>query len=198
MQKHIWPKYVVEANGRVVYRPRIPREKQGRYDVDKYGFLKPPIRLGKVGDHDDVIIRAYIKAKDSLDAAGSPKKTLYWVREQWLRSRQFTEMKSNLQIEYERRSKQFLENPVRINKLINELGTLFPHQITKVLLRNILDKALERYHQNGMHGGSTINGQFASFSVMISWAIEYISDVEFKFGQNPCFGINRLDTRKRE
>lgn len=194
-----WPKYVSEANGRIVYRPRFSKDKWHLYEVDKQGFLRPPIKLGKVGDSESAILRAYIKANDDLETSCSPSRTLFWVREQWLKSRQFVERKGNLQNEYELRSMQFLEYPIKINRnKTAQLGNLLPHQVKKVLLRNIIDKALERYRQKGMHGASTINGQFAAFSAMISWAIEYIADIQFEHGTNPCFGVKRLETRKRE
>ena len=52
--KHVnWPKYVSVANGRVVSRPRVSVTDFGKSPTAKYGYLKPPIKLGKIGDPDE-------------------------------------------------------------------------------------------------------------------------------------------------
>lgn len=50
-----------------VYRPKKAGElKQCVFEVDKNGFLMPPIRIGTIENSEDQIHRAYLAAKQSL------------------------------------------------------------------------------------------------------------------------------------
>lgn len=192
-----WPKYVTSANGRVVYRPRIPSKLHGSIPVDKSGFLRPPIRLGKVGDPDDSILRAYIAAKQSIEAAKEPdRNTLSWLATGYQQSSRFARLSPVTQTKYSQLLTQILSHPLKIRGVDATLGDLFAKQLTKPKLRQILDIRLKRYQDEGKKGTVQVNRQLASLSAMFTWALQYIEGLEIS--DNPCLGIERFQETPRK
>ena len=85
------PKYVTASNGRIVYRPRVSPDDQ--LPADKHGYLKPPAKLGKVGDSEYDILQTYLRVKESLDRqSGSQRRTLRWMVGEYRSSKAFTDL----------------------------------------------------------------------------------------------------------
>ncbi|WP_319548105.1 hypothetical protein [Desulfogranum marinum] len=192
------PKYVFMVNGRVVYRPYIPKGKRDLIATDKQGRLKPPIKLGVPTDTEEKLLRAYIAAKESLEfQADQSKGTLRWLADHYLQSSRFARLKSKSQKDYRNKLLKILDFPVRINRQQAKVGDIQVVQLTKPLLRNLLDKMLEDCLKRGISGKSYVNGQFRILSAMITYGIQYVADLGVDF--NPCIGIelHRENTRER-
>nr|WP_320013209.1 hypothetical protein [uncultured Desulfobulbus sp.] len=90
MKNQNWPAYVNLSNGRVVYRPRVKGAPPFGYGVDSRGFLKPPIKLGKPSDSDDLILARYLEARRNLkvddDGVLHKKHSLFWIRDKYIKS----------------------------------------------------------------------------------------------------------------
>ncbi|MFC1843278.1 tyrosine-type recombinase/integrase [Thermodesulfobacteriota bacterium] len=186
-----WPEYVTESNGRIVYRPRIPKKLQSKIDTDKYGYLRPPVRLGKIGDPTDQVIRAYLAAKSVLDFKKEPdKNTLSYLSTEYQSSKRLLKLAPTTQRKYGQLLEQILNHPIKINKDPAILGDLKPDQLTKPMLRKIVDNRLDMYRETGKKGEVQVNRQFAVLSSMLTWAIQYVEDLNII--HNPCFGIERI------
>jgi hypothetical protein len=149
MAKTKWPKYVKEANGRIVYRPYIPAAKRGRLETDKYGYVKP-IRLGKTGDPEKKILRSYLAAKEIIEATGDPDKgTLDWLKRDYFKSRRFASIGAVSQEDYHYKIKNLLSFPISINNVSATVGQLMVSELSKPLLRRLLDKMLKDYIDRG-------------------------------------------------
>jgi integrase len=183
-----WPSYVREVNGRIVYRPRIPKGKQGILPTDKSGFLRPPIKLGKIGDREQSILRAYLAAKERLESQSDLNSgTLNWLKGKYLDSPRFKKLRAKTQYDYEQKLNLFLSGSAVINGVADEVGSIHPNQITKPFLRKLLDRMLEEYQQRGRDGRSYINGQFRCFSAMLTYGMQYHESLGLD--NNPCIGI---------
>lgn len=192
-----WPKYVYEANGRIVFRPRINKGKHTQIETDKQGFLKPPRKLGKAGDSDDKIIQAYLAAKQTIEATGEPdKNTLFWIAEKYQKSMRIKKLNPKTQKKYCQLLDQILSHPITINNKRAKLGKLTVKQLSKPKLRQILDKRFQRYQEEGKKGTVQINRQFSALSAMLTWAVQYID--ELGINENPCFGIERFTEKAKE
>ena len=148
-----WPKYVTESNSRIVYRPRIPRNLQSKIDTDKYGYLRPPTKLGKVGDPDDQILRAYFAAKSVLDIKKEPdQNTLSYLSTKYQSSKRLLKLAPTTQRKYGQLLEQILNHPIKINKEPAILGDLKPDQLTKPMLRKIIDNRFDMYREADRKG----------------------------------------------
>nr|MDA3835878.1 hypothetical protein [Spirochaetales bacterium] len=157
-----WPKYVYEVNGRVVYRPYIPANKRELFPVSKGGFLRPPRKLGKVGDSDDDIYRAYLREKEHIKAAERTNNTsLYSLRDQYISHKRFKKLGAETQSAYIRNLKNILGHEIKINKKPAHFGDLLASQITTPMVRRILDKQVKMYQEQGMKGTAVVNRQQA-------------------------------------
>lgn len=175
-QKQRFPKYVHEANGRIVYRPRIGEQHRHLVAVDKSGFLKPPVRLGKAGDSYDQILRAYIAAKDDIDARldGKHKRnTLFWLSKEYQGSSRYRELSTKSQKNNEVMVR-ILEHKISIDGKQGQLGDLPVSRLTKPMIRILLDKRLAKYQQAGKKGTAMVNREKAYLSAMVAWGIEHI------------------------
>jgi hypothetical protein len=184
------PKYVTVANGRVVYRPVIPPEKRHLIKTDRLGKLTPPVRLGKDGDPEAQILRAYLAAKDEVDAklAGNPKFTLYWLRDEFHASRQFTELSAKTQKEYLLLSR-LLDHDIKFDDRAAHLGDVMASSLTTPMLRKLFDRRLTNYQEAGKKGTAMVNRERAWLSAMLSWGLQYIDGLGLL--TNPCKGIKR-------
>jgi integrase len=196
MSKTKWPKYVKEANGRIVYRAYIPAAKRGRFETDKFGYVKP-IRLGSIGDPEKKILRAYLAAKERIESAGDPDKgTLAWLAREYFKSSRFQKIKPKTQIDYEQKLKKFLKFPLTINNVQATVGHLLLTELSKPLLRQLLDKMLKDYNDRGYSGLSQVNGQFRVLSASITYGIQYHENLGID--TNPCIGIELHKENKRD
>ncbi len=185
-----WPKYVTEANGRIVYRPRVPQELRGKIKTDKGGFCTP-IKLGVVGDPDDKIIRAYVAAKQQFEIEKEPdKNTLNWLRAEFEKSTAFTDLAPKTQTQYSQFLTALLSHPIKSAGKEKTLGSLLVSQITSPLLRRVADKRLKNMKEEGKKGTVYINRQLAALSSAFSWGLQYIDGLGIT--ANPCVGIKRF------
>ena len=186
-----------EVNGRIVYRPRVPKGKQDILPTDKSGFLRPPVKLGMVGDREQSILRAYITAKDRIESAGDPDKgTLTWLKRKYLDSQRFKKLKPKVQDDYEGKLNRLMNFPAVINGVASTVGQIRVHQITKPALRKLIDRMLEDYQGRGYDGRSTINGQFRCLSAMLTYGMQYHESLGLD--HNPCIGIELQLENKRD
>lgn len=183
-----FPKYVGPANGRLVYRPYIPADKRHLVQTDKGGFLKPPVKLGKVGDPEERWMRAYLAAKEEIEAklTGRKKFTLYWLRDEYHQSRQFKELAPKSQKNAELMSR-LLEHAIKIDGQPATLGDLTAARLTTPMLRSLFEKRLAKYQSNGKKGSAMVNRERAWFSAMLTWGIQHIEGLGLP--TNPCHGI---------
>jgi integrase len=169
-----WPKYVGEANGRIVWRPRIAAEDRSIVDVDNHGFLKPPIRLGSTKDSEERILSAYLSAKASLTArTGADKNNLRWIVGLYMNSSQYRSLASTTR----HRNKSLvsvLEHPIVANGKDITFGDLSITSVTKPMTRRLADKRLENMIKDGYKGTSTINQEMSLLHSTTKWAIEHI------------------------
>jgi len=196
MAKTKWPKYVKEANGRIVYRPYIPAAKRDRIETDKFGYIKP-IRLGKTGDPEKKILRSYLAAKEIVEATGDPDKgTLYWLKRKYLESRGFSLLVATSRIDYRNRLNKLLDFHIVINNTPATVGQLMASELTRPLLRRLLDKVLKDYNDRGYSGLSSVNGQFRCLAAIINYGLSYYDDLGLD--SNPCVGLKLFKENKRD
>lgn len=191
------PKYVKKANGRYVYRPYIPPEQRNRFDTDKYGYLKPPIRLGSIKEPMHKIMAAYSAAAEQLEyQKNNEYLTLGWLLAEYKQSRLFTELASSTQQRYQR-CQCILDHPLEINGVDSTLGQLYAPYLKTTTVRRILDKRLSNYQSNGKKGTSQCNNEKALLSALYSYGIQYVDELATM--KNPCHGITkfRVETRQR-
>jgi|GEM_PF-1377911 len=171
------PKYVSESNGRIVYRPRIPKEWQHLIATDKSGFLRPPVRLGKPGDPEAYILNGYLAAKASLEARiGSVKHTLRWVIDEYKKSKSF----KALAIESQRQAEvlsRILDHPVSIDGKDSTLGDLQITHISKPVVRRLAEKRLDDYQAKGRKGTVQVNREITFLSSATKWAMNYLDNL---------------------
>jgi len=186
-----WPKYVGvrKDTGVIFYRPRIPPEKQHLVET-KSGFLSPPIKLGRLSDHKATILENYNTAvqfvQSKIDGA-KDSDTLYGLLEKYKKSRQFLSLARDTQDDYTTKLSKLLRHPVEVNRVKTEFGALQARYLTTQYLRLLLDDLLETYQAQGMSGVSITNGQFRCLSAMLSYGIQY--DTNIGLESNPCMGV---------
>lgn len=67
------------------------KDKLAGVEVDKGGFLKPPIKLGMDGDPLEAITQAWLTAKQSIRKQVSYNTcTLFWIVDQYQKSRKYS------------------------------------------------------------------------------------------------------------
>jgi len=197
-----WPKYVGEANGRVVYRPVIKGEPPEGYGVGKQGFLKPPIKLGKVSDPDEFILRKYIDARDALANASQrkhiPKKnTLSWIMEAYFLSPDFKALKPSSKQWYEVHLRVFLAVEVRPQGCSPmPIGSLFISSLTLPGINRIKAKLIRESEEKGEVGTSYINGHMRAARAMIAWALNNLDGLGT--AANPFRGIKLATEAPRD
>lgn len=177
MKKTNWPKYVSHSNGRIVYRPRIAPEHRHIIDTDKHGFLRPPIRLGKPGDPETLILAAYLAAKNQIDAQiNTRRNTVAWLIEQYMASRKFTSLAPKTQ-RSARSILGVLDHPMSVAGQPTTLGQIGIHQLTKPIIRRIADRRLEQYQQQGKKGTAIVNRQITLLSTAWRWAEQHLDGI---------------------
>lgn len=191
------PKYVTVVNKvYIIYRPRIPVEKQHLIPVDKYGFLKPPVPLGKLGQSEDITLRKYLAAKASLDEQRDPyKNTLLWVSEKYQLSRQFSELAVATQAQYKLVTR-VLSHPIKRDGADATLGDLLAHEISKPILQAVMERRLEIQQAAGNKGQSVVNYEARYITSMLSWGCNFIPDLGIT--QSPLKGLKRLKEPRNE
>ena len=171
------PKYVTESNGRIVYRPRVPKDWQGIIPMDRSGFLKPPIKLGKPTDPEPYLLNGYLAARASLEArVGSVKHTLRWLIEEYKKSKTF----KSLAIESQRQADflcRILDHPICIDGRDSTLGDLLVTHISKPMVRRLAEKRLEDYKAKGRKGTVLVNREITFLSSATKWAMNYLDNL---------------------
>ena len=163
-----WPNYVHEANGRIVYRPRI----NGK-------FIKP-IRIGPAGMTDEEVWRRYNEVVNEAE----PEGTLSWLSERYQASDQFKELADGTQNQYKKYARVLQHS---INKGKSKFGSLLLTNITTPLLRQLLDKRSKMYINKG-RTATFANREISYISVVIAWGLQY---KHLDITHNPCKGIRR-------
>ena len=192
MKKRKYPIPAVEvANGRIVYRPYIKKaDRTDDTQVDRKGRLAPPVLLGKVGDDPDAIMRAYLKAKGTLEKTRAAKlHTLRWVMEQYMTSRQYSELAPNTRRRNEK-LQVILQQPIEINGQPDELGNLHVLDVDKPLFNAIKEKRFKLRQEMGQKGNVQTNREISLISSALSWAVNYIPGLGIDI--NPLLGIKKL------
>lgn len=185
--------YVHVANGRIVYRPYIKKsELHNVSEVDKGGFLKPPISLGKVGEHPDVIMKNYLAAKSQIAGEHKliKKNTLGYIIKKYENSSCYLELAVSSQIRNKNLRKILVNFPIKINGIQDTLQNLPASNISKQLFRKIADKRLKNYRKNGKEGRVQVNREITFISSALSWATESLEDIPFK--QNPLLKFKKF------
>lgn len=186
-----WPKYVYVVNGRIVYRPYISSKHRQNIETGKGGFLKPPIRLGRVGDPDDKILRAYMAAKQSLEHTAEPDKhTLFWLKEKYTSSTRYTKLTAASQKKYSQLLDILLSTSIKISGVPAKFGDLLICRLTRPIIRQLLDRKLREYIEQGKKGTAQVNRQFSALSSMITYGLQYHEGLGID--SNPCFGIEKF------
>ncbi len=184
-------------NGRVVYRPYIPiHERHENIQVDKRGQLKPPVKLGKVGDPDNLIAANYYHAVAALkQQLIGERNTLNWVSHEYQKSRKFKEMapKSQKSALY---AAQILQHPAEVNGEVKTVGDVHITHVSKPMFQAIVERRLELEIEKGNKGTAKINREVAYVSAMISWATNYIPDLGID--TNPLIGFAKLSEKGRD
>jgi integrase len=174
-RKDALPKYVKIANGRMVYRPYIPQAQRQFFPTDRYGYLKPPILLGRVGDDYDLILQAYLAAKASLTKQEAYQKhSLGWIMQQYLNALK-PDRPSYKRIE---NLKRILDHPLEINDKPATLAHLHLKHLNKPLMQSIAQKRLDDYQAKGKKGTAQVNKEVALISAAITWAINFVHDID--------------------
>lgn len=191
-----YPKYVNVNSGKyIVYRPRIPADKRNLIPTDKGGFLKPPVKLGTVGQPEELILRKYLAAKAELEHQGEPdRNSLNWVSKQYQSSRQFNALAPTTQKHY--RGLKILGQPITRNLTDATLGDLLASEITKPLMQVIMDKRLTAQQERGNKGQAVVNYEARYISSILAWACNFIPDLGIT--QNPLKGLKRPSEPKNE
>lgn len=182
-----WPKYVKQANGRIVYRPYLPADQRQYHPTDKYGYLKPPVLLGRVGDDPDTILRAYLAAKSSLSKNEAHQKhTLGWIMQHYLAAKQQTSNSSKRDDNLRR----ILDHPLEINGKPAKLAQLHLKHLTKPLMQAIAQKRLADYIAADKKGASQVNKEVSLISASITWALNYVPDLGIN--QHPLSRLKKI------
>lgn len=183
-------------NQRVVYRPYIPiAERHAGIQVDYRGQLKPPIKLGKVGDPDEKIMAAYLVAANQLKQQRiSTRNTLSWLSQQYQASRPFKELSPSSQ-RSARWTARILEHPLLIDGKQQTVGDLLVNQVKKPLFQKIIERRLELAKAEGKKGAAWVNREIAYLSSMLSWAVNYVPDLGID--SNPLLGFKRIKEQAR-
>jgi integrase len=195
-----WPAYVSISNGRVVYRPRIKGEPPEGYGIDSRGFLKPPIKLGKPSDSDDIILARYLETRKILqqdeNEIGHKKNSLFWIRDKYLNSAKFKELAKSTQQSYEVHLKVFLNTEIelRVGKVL--LGLIKPTGLTLPGINTIKERIVREEVKKGRSGISYVNGHIRSARAMMTWALNHIEGLGVT--HNPFQGISLGKENKRE
>jgi len=189
------PKYVTNSNGRIVYRPYLPPGERQGIDVDKHGFLRPPVKLGKVGDREEDLLRAYLAARATLDAqSNSAKHTLRWIINQYLASSKFKSLAHGTQKRVSAFEK-ILDHPVRVGGDRRALGDLRAASITMPMARRLADKRLTDYKAAGRKGEAQVNHEIGLLSAAVAWARQYLDNTGLE--GNP-FDLPKFKTPKNK
>lgn len=191
-----WPDYVTVSNKvYVVYRPYIKKKERHLFETDSHGYLKPPIKLGKLGvDSNDKILRAYIAARDKIELDKQPDRhTLYWVSEQYQQSAKFKGLSSKRDRQYKAK---ILDHPIKIDRQERKLGDLKVQHLDKPLIRTIMHKRREQHQSNGRDGRATINSEVTYISSMLTWAVNEVHGLPIS--NNPLAGIQYFKQPSRE
>jgi len=195
-----WPAYVNEANGRVVYRPRIKGKPPEGYGVDSRGFLKPPVRLGKPTDDDDIILNRYLEVKRTLfpvDGHEQKKHSLFWIRDRYIKSSKFRELKQNTRDGYETHLKVFLETEIEIRSQYKiKLGSVKPSGLTIPGINTIRERLITEEQGKGRSGTSYVNGHIRAAKTMMTWALNNIEGLGVNY--NPFFGVSLGKENQRD
>ena len=158
-----WPNYVHEANGRIVYRPRI----NGK-------FIKP-IRIGPAGMTDEEVWQRYNEVVNEAE----PEGTLSWLSERYQASDQFKDLADGTQNQYKKYARVLQHS---INKGKSKFGSLLLTSITTPLLRQLLDKRSKMYINKG-RTATFANREISYISVVIAWGLQY---KHLDITHNPC------------
>ena len=190
-------KYVHIANGRIVYRPYIKKaERHDAIIVDKKGFLKPPIKLGKPGDEPDLVMQAYLAAKKQIKCQETLiKGTLGFIIKEYLNSRLYKKKPASSQ-KRNRNLMRILEQRIRINNKPAKLSDIHLQDLDKPLMNSIAEKRLAMYKSNGKKGEVQVNREVTFISGAITWGINYIPNL--KININPILGIKKIEEPKNE
>ena len=194
----ILPKGVRVVNNRIVYRPYIPQAQRKQFETDQHGYLKPPIKLGRVGDSETSIYKAYTAILEQHQYQQDPNYlTLNWLYQQYLQSRQY---RQEIEAETRRRYQQcsiILQEPIKIDGKPATLGDLRSDHLKTTIVRKIMDKRYERYQAEGKSGASQCNNEKALLSAMYAYGIQYIEELAPL--KNPCHGVKKfaVDARTR-
>lgn len=191
------PKYVTVVNKvYLIYRPRIPADKQHLVKVDKAGFLSPPVRLGKLGQPEALTLRKYLAAKTWLDDQHEAhKNTLFWVSEKYQESRQFSELAATTQQQYKGCSRA-LSHPIKKNGAEATLGELMASEISKPILQSVMERRLELQQAAGNKGQAAVNYEARYITSMLAWACNFVPDLGIS--QSPLKGLKRLKEPRNE
>lgn len=192
----ILPKYVKLSGGRYVYRPYIPAKQRGNFPTDKFGYLKPPIRLGSKTDPIHRIYAAYAAAEEQLRHQREPDYlTLNWLYQQYTKSRSFLECEPETQRRY-RTCQKILTHPMKIDGKDSVLGDLLATHLKTTTVRRLLDRRLEQYQAAAKDGASQCNNEKALLSAMYTHGIQYIDELSSL--KNPCHGVTKFKVAVRE
>lgn len=171
------PKYISEANGRIVWRPYVAPGDRTHIDTDKNGFLKPPIRLGPSDATYDEILAAYVAAKASLDAqTGAKKHSLRWVVSKYQASKAFKDLAIGSQIRAETLGR-ILDQPVRLHSQDTTLGDLNIRLLTRPIVRRLAERRLTDYQSKGRKGTVMVNREITFCSSAVGWAQDNIDNL---------------------
>lgn len=186
-----WPKYVTVVNKRyVIYRPRIPAEQQHIHPIDKHGFLKPAIKLGKTSDPHEAILRRYLAAKAELDAAReSGLNTLSWLSSRYQESRQFKELAPSTQKHYQAAAK-VLDHPIKKRNKDATLGDLLATEMSKPIMQAVVEKRLADMKARKLKGEAAVNYESRYVSSMLAWGCNYVPEIGIT--DNPLRGLKRV------
>ncbi|MEZ5534430.1 MAG: hypothetical protein R3F02_02285 [Thiolinea sp.] len=192
MKKRKYPIPAVEvANNRIVWRPYIRKaDRTEDIQVDRKGRLAPPVLLGKVGDDPDAIMRAYLKAKGALEKTYAAKThTLRWIMEQYMSSRQYSELAVNTR-KVNERLLVILDQPLEIGGQPDKLANLHVLDVNKPLFNQIKESRYEKRVAAGHKGSVQTNREITLISSALSWAMNYIPGLGID--SNPLLGFKKL------
>ena len=170
-----WPAYVHEANGRIVYRPRVN------------GKFITPVRLGKVGITDAEVWAAYNEAIKGME----PEGTLGWLSDCFQKSEQFKERSPRTQSDYKFHSRVL---KATLNKGKITLAKVNLKDISTPFIRQLLDKRAAMYQENGK-SNVPANREIAYLSCVFSWGLQY---KHLQITVNPCKGIKKKPENVRK
>ncbi len=190
-------KYVHFTNSRIVYRPYIKKsERKNGLSIDKNGFLKPPISLGKEGDHPDKIFQNYLIAKEQIKSEKkAQEQTLGWLVEMYEDSRAYKELASSSQ-KRNKNLRKILDHHITINGKNDTLENLHIKKVTKPLFQMLAEKRLKDYIKAGRKGVVQVNREITFISSTFNWATNYIANLGIS--QNPLKGFKKLKENENE